>query len=186
MHKLGYRTRLSHCAGFSLDTGQERWDTRGTSLAKEMTMRSILVRGLLVICWVTFTVVSAHSVAAQTRGNEASTPGSSAHDCVERSVLGSTVFSSFRHYQITGRNTCKRAIDVYMCAWSSPGWSCALQGIQGTDGSGTNHDGLADTFVCRDSGCAEWGRFTWNAVYQDSGEQVAKPDVDNSTQHRTK
>ncbi len=149
-------------------------------------MRSILVRGLLVICWVTFMVVLTHSVAAQTRGNEASTPGSSAHDCVERSVFGSTIFGSIRHQQITARNTCKRAIDISMCAWSSPGWSCAVQGIQGTDGSGTNHDGLADTFVCRDSSCAEWSRFTWNAVYQDSGEQVTKPDVDNSTQHRTK
>jgi hypothetical protein len=149
-------------------------------------MRSFLIRSLLVICSVTFTVVLTHSVAAQTHGNEASTPGSSAHDCLDRSVSGSAVFDLIRHHQITARNTCKRAIDVYLCARSSSGWSCAVQGIQGTDGSGTNHDGLEDTFHCRDSGCAEWSRFTWNAVYQDSGEQVTKPDVDNSTQHRTK
>jgi hypothetical protein len=144
-------------------------------------MRSFLVRSILGICWVTFTVVLTHSVAAQTSGNEASTGGSSAHDCLERSVSGWLI-----HYQITARNTCKRAIDVYMCAWSSPGWSCAVQGMQGTDGSGTNHDGWVDTFPCRYSSCGEWGRFTWNAVYQDSGEQVTKPDVDNSTQHRTR
>ena len=145
-------------------------------------MRSILVRCLLIICSVTFTVVLTHSVAAQTHGNEASTPGSSAHDCLDRSASGSVL----RRYQITAGNTCKRAIDVHICAWSSNAWSCAVQGIQGTDGSGTNHDGLADTFRCRYSSCAEWGRFTWNAVYQDSGEQVTKPDVDNSAQHRTK
>ena len=107
--------------------------------------------------------------------------GGSAHYCVAKDIRS----TNGNHFRFDLKNSCSRAIDVYICAHSRFGWACGQRGIKGTDGSGESNGDLSETILCDSyQSCNEWNPLVWNAVYQGSGEKLTKPDVDNSTQHR--
>ena len=111
-----------------------------------------------------------------------------AHDCVKRGV------SPGQPWPVVAlQNTCSKAISVYFC-WlvdDLPGdeWGCGQAQIEAgrTTTHGEMHDWKMDCVeghypgvVSPDPSCAHFN-IVWNAVYQDSHQTPARPNVPQRT-----
>jgi len=81
------------------------------------------------------------------------------------------------------QNACNRAITISLCASGptyKPHWHCS-DGFGLSPGQSNFSHSYTYGWHCKSSSCGDI-QVVWNAVYEDSGIQPKKPDVDNSGQ----
>jgi hypothetical protein len=145
-------------------------------------------------CLVVGILMGSNFAVAQSQIRDGS-GGGEAHYCIERGVSPDPNQGSNSRVcywpTVALQNTCSRAVSVYFCGLTDiPGdqWGCyqlVLEAGKNTTWSQMDSLKLAcirgTTDECRiDPSCSNW-TVVWNAVYKDSGQAPARPDVPKRT-----